>query len=152
MPAVWAKIGDVNFNSGVTARAFRIRNLSALMEGPDVRGSDVLIPHKPGVVAQIRRATVTVKGLELVIFGSYDVNGAAAADRHVTLWDNIEYLRGQVTDPTMSNDGTRVATLYLPDGTTKSGDVHVLGMELSPISSWDARAVMEVSIPSGALS
>lgn len=152
MAKVWASIAGVNFNSGVTANAFRIRNLSALMDGPAVRGSDVIIPHKAGALPQIRRTTVTVKGLELIIFGSYDVTGAAAADRHVTLWDNIEYLRANVTDPTMSGDGTRAAVLYLPDGTIRSGDVHVLGLELSPISSYDTRAVMEVSIPSGALS
>lgn len=152
MAKVWASIAGVNFNSGATANVFRIQNLNALMDGPAVRGSDVIIPHKAGVLPQIRRTTVTVKGLELIIFGRYDVTGALAADRHVTLWDNVEYLRANVTDPTMSGDGTRAAVLYLPDGTTRSGDVHVLGLELSPISSYDVWAVMEVSIPSGALS
>lgn len=140
-------IGGVAMNGP----AWKVLNLYELWQPANVRGSDRIIPGTTGVIAYPRRATVTVRSLQMLISGTHDRTGSAAADRYEGLQVNVDYLIANVVAPTGAGDGTRSAVLTMPDGTTRTEPVHVLGLELGDLSldgSW-AKAVIELSIPTG---
>lgn len=136
----------------LSTHAWDHKNLHVMWEGADVRGEDRIIPFAHGVRPHRRYRTATTKSLELVIRGDLTSGGAPNADGHSGLWANVNFLRTNVVDPVATESGTRTAVLYLPDSTTRSGDVHVLGMELNPISYKVALATIDISIPNGVLS
>lgn len=134
--------------------------LSMLWTAGDQRGADRLIPASVGVQAQQRRLTITRHSLPMVIVGSVDKNGVLYADRWDGLFQNIDELKTTWVDPTGTGDGTRAATLTLPDGnTTRTANIHVTALELgTPFVGTDfdtgvpevtVRATLEVSLPSG---
>ena len=140
-------IGGVAMNGP----AWKVLNLYELWLPANVRGSDRILPGTAGVIAYQRRATVTVRSLQMLVSGTHDRTGAAVADKYEGLQANVDYLITNVVAPTGTSDGTRSAVLTMPDGTTRPEPVHVLGMELGTISedgSW-TKAVIELSIPSG---
>lgn len=140
-------IGGVAMNGP----AWKVLNLYELWLPANVRGSDRILPGAAGVIAYQRRATVTVRSLQMLVSGTHDRTGAAVADKYEGLQANVDYLITNVVAPTGTGDGTRSAVLTMPDGTTRTEPVHVLGMELGTISedgSW-TKAVIELSIPSG---
>jgi hypothetical protein len=131
--------------------AWKVLNLYELWQPANVRGSDRIIPGSAGVVAYPRRATVTVRSLQMLISGTHDRTGAAVADKFEALQANVDYLLTNVVVPTGATDGTRSAVLTMPDGTTRTEPVHVLGLELGDLSldgAW-TKAVLELSIPTG---
>ena len=140
-------IGGVAMNGP----AWKVLNLYELWLPANVRGSDRILPGTAGVIAYQRRATVTVRSLQMLVSGTHDRTGAAVADKYEGLQANVDYLITNVVAPTGTSDGTRSAVLTMPDGTTRTEPVHVLGLELGTISedgSW-TKAVLELSIPSG---
>lgn len=140
-------IGGVAMNGP----AWKVLNLYELWLPANVRGSDRILPGTAGVIAYQRRATVTVRSLQMLVSGTHDRTGASVADRYEGLQANVDYLITNVVAPTGTGDGTRSAVLTMPDGTTRTEPVHVLGLELGTISedgSW-TKAVIELSIPSG---
>lgn len=125
-------------------------DLSPIWQGPDKRGSDRLVPGVAGVVPYRRRPTVSVRELQGYVHGFKDYNGGVFADVRVGLEANVAFLQDNIeADP--GGDGTRVATLHLPSGATKSADVHVLALRLSAFGPTSARAVLVLSIPTGSL-
>ena len=143
-------IGGVAMNGP----AWVVLNLNELWLPANVRGSDRIVPGAVGVLAYRRRATVTTRSLQMLISGTHDRTGASVADRFEGLQANVDYLIANVVDPVGSGDGTRSAVLTMPDSTTRTEPVHVLGLELgqtNPDGSW-AKAVLELSIPSGRFS
>jgi hypothetical protein len=129
-----------------------VKNLWVLMQGPDVRGADRLIPGAAGVRPYPRRATVTKRVLELSVWGDADHDGAPHEDGpEMGLEANLAFLRLNVADPTNVGDGTRTATLLLPSGDERSGPVHIEGFEFA-IDGDYARAALTLSIPGGVLS
>lgn len=140
-------IGGVAMNGP----AWKVMNLHALWQPANQRGSDRIIPGATGVVAYRRRNTVTAVSLQMLISGTHDRNGVAAADKFEGLQVNVEYLVDNVVEPTGASDGTRSAVLTMPDGTTHTEPVHVLGLQFGETSldgAW-LKAVLELSIPSG---
>ena len=140
-------IGGVAMNGP----AWKVLNLYELWQPANVRGSDRIIPGSTGVVAYPRRATVTVRSLQMLISGTHDRTGASVADKYEGLQANVDYLLSNVVVPTGATDGTRSAVLTMPDGTTRTEPVHVLGLELGDLSldgAW-TKAVLELSIPTG---
>lgn len=127
-------------------------DLSELWAGGDVRGTDRLIPGAAGVRPYPRRTTVSIRSVPMVVYGHTDADGVPYADVRAGLEANLDFLRANVTDPTNVGDGTRTATLHLPSGATRTGDVHVVGFSLSPVGPAAVRAVLSLSIPGGVLS
>lgn len=127
-------------------------DLSPLWEGADKRGSDRLVPGATGVVPYPRRATVSRRAINGYIYGFKDYNGVAFSDVRVGLEANIAFLQENIEEPPNPlGDGTRLATLHLPSGATKTGDVHVEKLRIAAFGPAAAKAVLELSIPSGAL-
>lgn len=129
----------------------RIRDLAPLLSGSEVRGSDVLIPGIDGVLPQLRRTTVTIVALELMVFAFRDFAGDPHSDARSGLWSNVAYLLDNVM-ASPGGDGTRTATLHWPDGTTETtADVHVIGpLDLSADGPNKLRGVLRLSFPYGA--
>lgn len=140
-------IGGVAMNGP----AWKVLNLLELWQPADQRGSDRLVPGTAGVLAQQRRDTVTRRSLQMLIVGDVDRTGTPQADRFEGLQVNVEYLRANVAAPTGATDGTRSAVLTMPDGTTRTEPVHVVGFDFGNFredAAW-LRAVLTISIPSG---
>lgn len=128
-----------------------VRNPWVLWHGPAVRGSDRLIPGAAGVRPHRRRATVTKRQLELVIFGDNDIDGDPHTDPQEGLEANVAYIRANITDPIVAEPGTRTVVVGLPSGATMTGEAHVEELELGAISGTTMLAVITLSIPAGAL-
>ena len=101
-----------------------------------------------------RRLTVTEHTLAMWIIGDTDRTGAPQSDAWDGLQANIEYLRTNVVDPTNTGDGTRAATLLMPNGATRTANVHVTGMRIQGVDADDGvftavNAVLMLSIPRG---
>jgi hypothetical protein len=140
-------IGGVAMN----CPAWKVLNLQVLWQPADQRGSDRIVPGAAGVVAYKRRATVTQHSLQLIISGTNDRTGAVVADAFEGLQANVDYLLANVVNPTGATDGTRSAVLTMPDGTTRTEPIHVVGLEFGDAvenGTW-LRAVLNLSIPTG---
>jgi hypothetical protein len=114
----WAVIGDERGEGG----------LLQLWADFDVRGEDRILPSAAGVIAYPRRITATRKDLRLLVVGDVDHTGAPTVDSLIGLQNNIEYIRSNVLEPVVSTTGTRAATLLLPSGSTRTANIHVLGV------------------------
>lgn len=86
----------------------------------------------------------------MVIYGARDQNGVAYAVSREGLRANVDYLEANVVAPTNVGDGSRIAILHQAN-VTKTGPVHVLGLELGTMGPSGLRAVLELSIPGGKL-
>jgi hypothetical protein len=147
--------GDLTISSvPMNGPAWKVLNLYVLQQPADQRGDDRLIPGSAGVLPLRRRDTVTRHSLQMLISGTHDRTGAAVADKFEGLQANVDYLIANVVVPTGATDGTRSAVLTMPDGTTRTEPIHVIGMQFGDLSldgSW-MKAVLEISIPSGRFS
>lgn len=133
--------------------AWIITDLSELMNGPDVRGEDQIIPGAPGVKPLPRHVHVSLRSLPMVIYGGYDWEGNPYSDGHEGVETNLAYLVENLLLPPGTADGTRAAVLHLWNGDIRTGDVHVISplrtaTELGPAG---LRAILELSIPAGYL-
>jgi hypothetical protein len=140
-------IGGVAMNCA----GWKVQNLAELWLPAQQRGTDVIRPGVSGVKARLRRDTVTVRTLRLLIVGSSSRTGTPVTDLFEGLQANIDYLRANVVAPTGTTDGTRSVVLTMPDGTTRTEPAHVQQMEVGRIvenGAW-ALATIELSIPSG---
>jgi hypothetical protein len=129
----------------------RVLNLVELWLPAGQRGSDVPIPGVSGVKARPRRDTVTRRSLRLQIAGDITYTGSTSGDAYERLQINLDYIRSALVDPSGGSGGTRSAVLTMPDGASRTEDVHVTGFDLVKYAE-DARwalGVLELSIPSG---
>lgn len=131
--------------------AWKVDNLFELWLPAQQRGIDRVRPGATGVLPVRRYATATTKSLRMMIVGDVDRTGTGTSSLMDGLWDNLKYLNDNVVAPTGATDGTRSAVLTLPDATTLTEPVHVVGLEASDLREDGAwmRAVLEISIPSG---
>lgn len=135
--------------------AWNVKDCRDLWRPAAVRGQDIVVPHAVGTMAVRRRRTVTVLSLPFVIGGFADRFGVRAYGLEALTEQfeaNMDYLRANVLDPTNAGDGTRSATLQMPSGANRTGDLHVLG--LTPATWWDfgMTGTLDLSIPDGVLS
>lgn len=135
----------------LSTTGWHLLNLQVLWQGPDTRGQDRIIPGAAGVRPYPRRATVSRRTLELVIWGDMDWNGAATSDWRAGLQNNVDHLRDNVADPTVSGDGTRLIVMHMAAGGTRQARCHVEGLELADSNWFSVRAAMDLSLVSGAL-
>lgn len=143
----YVSIGGVS----LATPAWNSLNDHVLWQGPEVRGSDRLLPGSTGVRPYRRRATVTRYTLELVINGTFKEDGTTYANPAVGLQSNIDYLYANVVAPVATTSGTRAISMVMPDATTRTGHAHVEAFQIAPISFKVVRATMDISIPTGRL-
>lgn len=153
MPFEWNSAAGALTISGIslTTTWCKVMNLIDLWLPADQRGGDRIVPGASGALAQQRRDTATRRGLQLVIAGDVTYTGSTSGDAFERLQINLDYLRANIVAPTGTTNGTRSAVLTMPDGTTRTEDVHVTGFDLGTYAEdarW-VRGVLTVSIPSG---
>ena len=130
--------------------AWDIRNIQVLLDGPDVRGGDRLLPTTVGVKAYKRRATVSRRVLIMRIYGQYDRTGAANANPETGLIANIGVIRSKVSDPVTTGDGTRTGTLKIAGSSDRTATVHVISpLQLVSIGNWMVDAVLTLDLLAG---
>ena len=106
---------------------------------PDVTGSE---PFRP------RKAERSVD-IQLVIAGDVDQTGSSNSDETEGFTDNIDTITANVVDPPSAPTKTRTSTLTMPDGTTRTAEIQVVGFEYQPIGNNMARGVLTITIPAG---
>lgn len=135
--------------------AWNILDLRDLWMPASIRGSDTIIPGAIGVLAHRRRVTVTRHTLPMALTGECDKDGIPApgigdpVDLLKQLQDNIDYLRENVVDPTNVGNGTRAATLTMPDGSERTADIHVEGLTIVSAVQHVLATTLNISIPAG---
>lgn len=134
-----------------TYGAWKCLDLSELWLRGEQRGKDRLMPGTAGVVPYKRRITVTEVDLPMVFVGDVHYGtGATNANPISGFQVNLEYFLDNVVEPTGATDGTRAATLTLPSGSTRTANIHVLGLELGRAHKTGKLATLTISIPTGA--
>lgn len=136
---------------GLQRLAWTVLDLTPFWEGPEQRGDDTMIPGRPGVLSNPRRADTTTVSLRMIIDGNFTPTGEPAPDPRGQLRLNIKYLRTNVSDPTYTGDGTRTLTIVTRDGATLTGPVTVGKLKLGDQATAIARAVLPITIPDGVL-
>lgn len=130
--------------------AWCVTSLASLYDDPSLRGADRILPGVLGVRKYRRRATATLHSLPFLVTGVVTTAGLeTTVSPYAQLTANLRYLKANVTLPTNTGDGTRPAVLTLPDGTTVTKDVHVLGLhgDLHPGALWSG--TLDISDPTG---
>jgi hypothetical protein len=130
---------------------WRITNLPSVLRGPDVRGTDRVIPLVAGQRPYLRRTDKTVISLEIMIFGDRDHTNAAYTNSIQGAITNLQYLRAQIFDPTGTGDGTRLFTLHLPPtgASTLTAYCHTGPLVADMVHPGIYRATADLSIPAG---
>lgn len=144
--AAWAVVGDDTGTGG----------LLPLWITTEQRGQDRVLPGTAGVIAYRRRETVTRHDLRILVVGDVDQDGTAVADHAQGLAANLAYLEANVIQPAYSVnqiDGTRAATLTIPGLTTRTADIHILGLvtQRYRLNSTGSlfEGTLQISIPAG---
>lgn len=145
--------GTLSLNGIAMQRAAWWVDLTPLYRGPDVRGSDRLLPGVTGVKAYPRRRTVTRHSLRLLISGQYDAAGAATAlDPEEQLEAHVAWLNANLLHLTDVGDGTVPAVWTKLSGATITADVHVMPLpEPTFLPGALLRTTIELEDPAGAL-
>jgi len=133
--------------------AWAVLNNWVFWQPAGLRGEDNIIPGTPGVLPNRRRKTVTTHTLELLIIGTCDEDGDAVPRSEWTtqLARNSEWLDEFVFTPPVTLEGTRTAVLTLPDGSTRTGEIHVLDPVYGVTTPVAITVALDISIPAGQL-
>jgi len=129
-------------------RDLRIAMLEAEKAMEDV--SDVRAAKIDEEIASLRNLGVELTAAQRFMRG-FNSEVESTGDAFERLQINLDYLRANIVAPTGTTNGTRSAVLTMPDGTTRTEDVHVTGFDLGTYAEdarW-VRGVLTVSIPSG---
>lgn len=121
--------------------------LLRLLGGPDVRGSNTLIPGAAGTVANKLRTTETVYDLELMVHGHKKFDNSAWSDPITGKFGNLLYLQDNVADP--ASTATVAATLTLPDATTRTAQVQIRGWEVASDHGPGCVVTYDLVVPAG---
>lgn len=133
--------------------AWQITNLlPEMVSGATLRGSDIVIPHATGVLANKRRITATVKQFHMQIFPFKKWDNTAYTDRLTGLMTNTEYLTANLGLAYATGDGTVTATWHRQDATTKSASVTVTSFTTRDLGMAIVEGVLELSVRDGVFS
>lgn len=151
MPVVVTASEYLTVNGVILATpAWRVLDLSALLDETDLRGDDWIIPGAAGQLPQRRTRDRSRRTFPFAVFGEQDQNGGSYANPRVGLVANVEYLRANLGVATVSAAGTVTAVWTRPDASTKSAAVHVYGpiggRKLSPTT---LLTTIDLSVPAG---
>lgn len=130
--------------------AWDVVDLVPLWVTPTVRGGpNRAIPGISGRRSFQRRFDETAHSLRMIVHGEVNRLGVPQANPWAGLQANIAYLRANVVDPTGATDGTRAATLAMPDGSTRTANIVVLGMTPGEFVKYVRKFTLDILIPAG---
>lgn len=114
-----------------------------------LKGGDLDLPAASGALGFPRRRAATVYQFEMLFRGDYASDGTTQTYKH-GLGVNIRQFRDGIGLASSSGDGTVTAVYHDPDGSsTLTTTVHILRFETAVLDHKNAKAVLEVSSPSG---
>ena len=135
----------------LTTLAWTTENISGVLDGPGVRGVDLVNPTRAGEIPRRRILAARSFSVPIVVNGYYDVNDNPSADPRATLLDNLDYLKTALAPNFISTTGTRTFEWVTPDW-TRVGAVHVNpAVSVETIGIHAARLVLDVTLPGGVL-
>lgn len=114
--------------------------------GPDVRGSERIVPGGAAVEANPRRPTVTQYALEMVISGYVHPDGSPYTDPYAGLEANVALLVG-LYNPLQTTP--KASTLTLPSGATRHASVFYEKLEPGDQAGAIMKATGHITIPVG---
>lgn len=141
----WVEINGVD----LATHAWLITDLSDLLNTPDARGSNEVMPGASGRRFFRRFRDELDVVFPMSIFGDFDEDGNPIADPVQGVIDHVEYLRNSLGE----FEASLVPLVWhLPDGTTQSADVQVLGFaRMTDAGPGHLRCALRVLIPAGVL-
>jgi len=122
-----------------------------LLDMPQIRGSNRLIPGAAGMKPYLRRADETRYVFpNFWVYGSVDEDNTPYSDPFEGLLTNIEYLRENVALPKSTGDGTYAVVWTRPGALDNlQSTCHVTAFEQKLITASTALFTLEISVPSG---
>jgi phage-related protein len=129
--------------------AWATEDISSLLAGPPARGTDLVIPGRPGQIARPRVTDARTVTIPLTVFGDYDWEGNAYADRRLGLMTNLEHLKLRLAPPLGTDQ--RNLTWYSPAGDRRAKTLPESAIDISMLGTHTARVVITLTIPSGLL-
>jgi hypothetical protein len=124
-------------------------DLTELLDGPENRGSNLIIPRRPGSLFRAKVRDSKTVNIPIVIFGDRDPENNIHANPRQGLIDNINALKKALYLP--SYNFARVLTYYRASGNVEATCQTSPKLDITPIGPTSARAVLTIEIPSGVL-
>lgn len=124
-------------------------DFSDLLNGPTVRGADILVGSRPGQVARRRTFDARQAVLSFVIYGDKDTEGGNHSTIRSGLLANIDAFKALLTPNMATTAGTHELAIVTPSF-TRAAQVHVSpDIQLTQLGPGAARATITVTIPDG---
>ena len=131
--------------------AWIVTDLSELNDGPENRGSNLVVPRRPGAIIRRRVRESRIANIPIVIFGDRDAENNVHADAREGLLSNIDDLKKALRMPNTVTSASRLLKYYRPTGTVEAVVQTTQKLDIEQISPTTARAVITVEIPAGVL-
>ena len=147
-------VGDLSIDGfPMFTPAWRCENLWELWEPPEQRGTNVIRPGVDGSYAVKRRVAETSRDLLMFISGGCDYLGVPAANPMIGMKANLRRFEDNLIAPTGTGQGTRTLLLTEPDGSVRTAEVQVAGMQVSEMrrNAKYCYAAITIIIPAGGL-
>ena len=127
--------------------AWATEDVASLLAGPPARGTDLVIPGRPGQLARPRVTDARTVTIPLTVFGDYDWEGNAYEDPRVGLITNLEHLKLRLAPP-LGTD-LRALVWHSPLGDRRAQTLPESAVDISMLGTTVARVVLTLTIPSG---
>lgn len=127
--------------------AWATQDISSLLAGPPARGADLVIPGRPGQLPRPRVTDARTISIPLTVFGDYNWEGTAYADRRAGLMTNLEHLKLRLAPPLGTDQ--RQLTWHSPLGDRVAKTLPESAIDITMLGTHTARAVITLTIPSG---
>lgn len=129
--------------------AWQPLNLEQLWLPAPNRVRNRVVPGVAGSTAFRPRVAERAVDIQLIIAGDVNQSGTPNGDETEGFTDNIDTITTNVVDPPTAPTKTRTSTLTMPDGTTRTAEIQVVGFSYEPIGNNMARGVLSIVIPAG---
>ena len=138
-------------NVPLSTPAWDTEDLAAILQGPGVRGGDLLVPIRAGELARRRILTSRVITVPLVVNGWFDSDGNEHADPRAGLIANLNALKLVFSPNYRTTTGTRTLEwVNTTTSVTRVAEVHVSpAIDVTAIGPFAARVVVEFTLPGG---
>lgn len=125
-------------------------DLSPLLDDPALRGTDRILPQRPGARGYPRVVTATIITLALDVVGAVDQDNDPYDDVFEGLITNFDYLKANLGLAEPSGDGTVPAVFHRGDLDSLTTDVHFLGFKGTATKGTGViRTTFDISNPAG---
>lgn len=138
-------------NLPLSTAAWDTEDIADLLNGPSVRGNDLVNPSRIGQIARRRTLDARTVTIPIVVNGYYDSNGDLNSDPRLGLISNLDELKKYLTPNFTSLTGTRTLEWVTVDD-VRVAQVHVNpAISVSSIGPHAARVAVSIIIVGGVL-